>query len=420
MVKVFKFGGASVKDAEAVKNMCSIIEKYGGTENLLVVVSAMGKVTNRLEELYESYTKSEATQPIIDNLYNYHSEIIAGLFSDKTAVTEALDKLFTRISGMLSKPGAWSEYDEGYDQIISMGEIISTTIIYYYLQERKANFKFIEAAKYIQTDTTWREGKVDWDWSEKLIVRDLPEILQKQCVITQGFIGGTEGNRVTTLGREGSDYTAAIFAYCLGAESVTIWKDVAGILNADPKVFKNTVKYGELSYNEAVEMTYYGATVIHPKTIKPLANKHIPLIVKSFINPDQSGTEIKQVIHDKIAPAYILKTNQILLSFSTKDFSFISEYNLSKLFSELAQLNIKINLMQNSAISFSICVDNNQRKIEKLINILKLEYKIQYNNNLQLITVKNYTEQVITELNKDKNIVLMQKTRTTYQVVYKS
>jgi aspartate kinase len=300
---------------------------------------------------------------------------------------------------------------------ISYGEIISSTIIYHYLIEQNANIEFINANNYIRTDSTWREGEVDWEWTEKNIQKHLLPIIKSKAIITQGFIGGTVEGNITTLGREGSDYTASIFAYCLDAESVTTWKDVDGILNADPKVFENTSKYDSLTYNEATEMTYYGASVIHPKTIKPLANKNIPLYVKSFLNPEAAGTKIADISHEKIAPAYIKKENQVLISFHVKDFSFITENNLSTIFYNLSKLHIKINMMQNSALSFSVCIDFNEKKIELLKKRLQSDFKIQYNNDLVLFTIKNHDADAINKITVGKTILVEQKTRSTYQVL---
>ncbi|MDX5347933.1 MAG: aspartate kinase, partial [Hymenobacteraceae bacterium] len=290
-------------------------------------------------------------------------------------------------------------------------------MLHHYLNLQQQQNVWVDCRKYIQTDTTWREGRVNWAWTEKLIQRDLPELLKEQVLVTQGFIGGTNDGHTTTLGREGSDYSAAIFAYCLHANSLTIWKDVEGLLNADPKIFNDTVRFDEISYQETIEMAYYGASVIHPKTIKPLANRNIPLFVKSFVNPDGKGTKIWNVRHEKLIPAYICKQNQCLISFSVRDFTFISEKNLGTIFNVLSDLRIKINMMQNSAISFSICTDYAEERLQKLLLTLQDEFSIQYNQPLQLFTIKNYDSQSIEKLTKNRELLLEQRTRNTYQFI---
>ena len=374
-MRIFKFGGASVKDADAVRNVAKIIKEYGSTTNTLVIVSAMGKTTNALEVLLEQFLDKENITEnylnTLNNLKNYHLEIIEKLFSEqktqKNLVFTTLNYLFLQLQDKLENKINLANYDESYDQIISFGEVISTQIVSLYLNEENINNEWVEAKNFIKTDNTWREGKVDLVWTENLVSRELVPILAQKIVITQGFLGGTLGNKTTTLGREGSDFSAAIFAYCLHTQqitpSVTIWKDVPGILNADPKIIKNTQMYDTLSYREAAEMTFYGANVIHPKTIKPLENRQIPLYVKSFINPENAGTCIKNIdnnidnqnidnkeVSNKI-PTIIFKPNQALVSFAVKDLTFITEENLGLILSAFTQFNIKINLMQSTAVS---------------------------------------------------------------------
>lgn len=419
-MKVYKFGGASVKNAVAVQNMSNIIAKYKNSHKLLIVVSAMGKTTNALEDLLFLRTKEADYFTKLKEIYNYHFEIINELFLDKNhQVYDIVETRFRELEEKLSFPVTEESYNYAYDQIISFGELISTEIVACYLNEVGIKTEWIDARDYIRTDNRYREGRVNWEVTKELVNLNLPVILEESVIITQGFIGKCFEGFTTTLGREGSDYSAAIFAYCLNAYSVTIWKDVPGILNADPKLFKDAIKFDFLSYNEAAEMTYYGASVIHPKTIKPLANKSIPLWVKSFENPEAPGTCITNEYHEKIIPAVIFKFSQTLISFTVKDFSFIDEKKLSIIFHTLDELNIKINLMQNSAITFSICIDHHEYKANKLISQLNSDFTIYYNQNLTLITIKNYDEETIEKIVQSRNILLEQKSRHTFQVLVK-
>ena len=419
-MKVYKFGGASVKDAAALRNLAQIVQEHGGKEQLLLVVSAMGKTTNALEKVYDLAYQQQDFSPALSQCRQYHTSIVEELFPEQGhPVYERLEHLFSEVQHQLQTfaKQAGASYDQAYDQVVSYGELISSVIVHYFLQQQGIANAWTDSRKYIQTDTTWREAKVDWAWTERVMKRDLPSLLQHQLVVTQGFLGGTNNGLTTTLGREGSDFSAAIFAYCLDAEGLYIWKDVEGLLNADPKRFANTVRYPELSYQETVEMAYYGASVIHPKTIKPLANKHIPLYVKSFLNPTGEGTKICDCRFEVQAPAYIVKDNQCLVSFSAKDFAFISEKNLGTIFNALSELRIKINLMQNSAISFSICTDLHEERLKRLIATLEDQFSIHYNTQLQLFTIKNYNNDSIQEIITGKEVLLEQRTRTTFQVV---
>jgi aspartate kinase len=419
-MKVYKFGGASVKNSSAVKNMCGIIENYKSDKQLVVVVSAMGKTTNALEELLFLRAKEADFLPKLYEIFNYHRDIIDGLFEDKNnEIFKLLEKDFKEIEEKLRLEITERNYNKTYDQIVSYGEIISTQIVAHYLNKSKVPTEWVDSRNYIRTDNSFREARVNWEVTEELIKLRIPEILQNKVVITQGFIGRCHDGFTTTLGREGSDFSAAIFAYCLGARSLTIWKDVPGVLNADPKIIPDAIKFDVISYNEAAEMTYYGATVIHPKTIKPLANKNIPLWVKSFEKPEAAGTCITNEYHEKIIPATIYKFHQTLISFGVKDYSFIDEKQLSIIFHVMDQLNIKINLMQNSAITFSICIDTQDYKIKELLEHLKNDFKIFYNQNLTLVTVKNYDDETLEKIIKGKNIVLEQKSRHTFQALVK-
>ncbi|MFD2513692.1 aspartate kinase [Pontibacter locisalis] len=417
-MKVYKFGGASVKSAEAFRNIAHIVRTYGGKEQLLLVVSAMGKTTNALEQIFDlAYNQQNFESSYLQSI-TYHQEVLQELFPSKShPVHERLEQLFLQLKYELQRISPGANYDKSYDQIVSFGEIFSSTILHYFLQEQALPNIWVDSRKYIQTDSNWREGRVDWNWTERLIKRDLPAVLEQQLVVTQGFLGGTTNGFTTTLGREGSDFSAAIFAYCLDATEMCIWKDVAGLLNADPKYFKDTVRYPEISYQETVEMAYYGASVIHPKTIKPLANKQIPLYVKSFLDPAAAGTKICDCRFEKLAPAYIIKEDQCLVSFSVKDFTFISEQSLGAIFNALSELRIKINLMQNSAISFSICTDFNQERIQRLIQTLHDQFVIYYNTGLRLFTIKNYDSDSLNNILAGKEVLLEQRTRNTFQII---
>lgn len=417
-MKVYKFGGASVKSAEAFRNIAYIIKKNGNANQLLLVVSAMGKTTNALEQIFELAYKHQSFEDALQQCYSYHRTITHELFPDENApVHERLEHLFAQLRHTLTSLPSGASYDKYYDQVVSFGELFSSTVLHHFLLGQGLQNSWVDSRKYIQTDTTWREGKIDWSWTERTIKRDIPELLQSQLVVTQGFLGGTNNGFTTTLGREGSDFSAAIFAYCLDAEGMYIWKDVEGLLNADPKYFPNTVRYPEISYQETIEMAYYGASVIHPKTVKPLANKHIPLYVKSFLNPEAEGTKICDCRHEVVVPAFIIKENQCLVSFGVKDFTFISEKNLGTIFNALSELRLKINMMQNSAISFSICTDYNQERLQRLIETLQDQFTIHYNTNLQLFTIKNYDAASISMMTEGKAILLEQRTRTTFQAV---
>src|SRR6201746_1416652 len=347
---VFKFGGASVKDAAGIVNLGKVVNMYAG-KPLLSVVSAMGKTTNALEKLTKAYVNQ--TDDLHDNyeeIKQYHYQTIAELFDANAPVFDEVANTFVEIDWMIEDE-PHDDYDFIYDQIVSIGELVSTRIIAAYLNQAGIKTQWLDVRGYIHTDNNYREGNVYWDKTKESINQDIPKLLDKAVVVTQGFLGGTSENFTTTLGREGSDYTASIFASCLGAESVTTWKDVSGILNADPKHFEDTIKFDELTYTEAIEMTYYGATVIHPKTIKPLQNAKIPLLVKSFYSPDAPGTVISEKWHHLFKkPVIIIKQDQVLLSLSTKDYSFITEDHLSDIFGKFAKSHVKINMMQTSAL----------------------------------------------------------------------
>ena len=416
---VFKFGGASVKDADGIINLARVVKSYAGKQ-LLVVVSAMGKTTNALEKLTRAYMdQADDMHVIFDELKQYHYAILAELFEPSHPIFDEVANTFVEIDWIIEDE-PHDDYDFTYDQVVSVGELVSTRIINAYLNKEGLKSQWVDVRGYINTDNTYREGMVQWDKTRESIQQGIPALLEKGIVVTQGFLGGTSENFTTTLGREGSDYTASIFAACLGAESVTTWKDVPGILNADPKIFEDTVKFDELSYTEAIEMTYYGATVIHPKTIKPLQNANIPLLVKPFNHPDAPGTIIKQnAISVFEKPIIILKQNQVLLSLSPKDYSFVSEDHLSDIFGLFAKHHIKINMMQTSALSFSVCFDNKEESLGKLLPDLDQNYNTKYNTGLELITIRHYKPDTLTNLTAGKTILLQQDSRNTVQVVVK-
>jgi len=414
---VFKFGGASVKDAAGIINLGKVVNNYTN-DQLLIVVSAMGKTTNALEKLTRAYAnQTEDVHNIYEEIKQYHYHILSDIFDANDAIFNEIANTFVEIDWMLEDEPQ-DEYDFIYDQIVSVGELVSTRIVNAYLNKIGLKSQWLDVRGYIHTDNTYREGVVQWDKTKESIVKDIPALLEKSIVVTQGFLGGTSENFTTTLGREGSDYTASILASCLGAESVTTWKDVPGILNADPKLFKDNIKFDELPYSEAIEMTYYGASVIHPKTIKPLQNAKIPLLVKPFNDPTAPGTVIKENGHQHYAkPVIILKQNQVLLSLSAKDYAFISETHLSEIFSLFAKSQVKINMMQTSALSFTVCFDEDEERFKKLLQAVGENFKAKYNNNLTLITTRHYTPESLKKLTEGKVTLLEQISRNTAQMV---
>ncbi len=422
---VEKFGGASVNSSSAVKNVEKILKRE--KKKRLVVISAMGKTTNKLEIIVNDWFNNKVfNQEVFDDLLSYHEEIIKNLFTNDNHAdfnnkqidytTDKINTFFRTIKENISTI-AQSDYNFLYDSIVSFGERISTTIISDYLNYKGLTNKLISAIEIIKTDHNYRDANVDLKQTLQT-VEDviIPNFQQYDLIITQGFIGGTQENIATTLGREGSDYSAGLLSYCLKAKSMTIWKDVPGLLNADPKRIPQTTKIVSLPYSEAIELSYYGATIIHPKTIKPLENLSIPLYIKSFKNPDEQGSIICQTeTVNPIVPNYIFKDNQILLSVFPNDFSFAVETNISKIFSILAKNKIKVNLMQNSAISFSVCFDENRNILPKLLEDFEQDFSVLYNTNLQLITIRHYTNQAIEEQTMGKRILIEQRSRITAQ-----
>jgi len=416
---IFKFGGASVKDANSVKNLLKILNQY--SDNKIVVISAMGKTTALLEKILFQYFSKNNFVDDIQLFKKFHFNIISNLFKDKSLniyseFTLLIEKLEKRL---LVKPS--SNYDYEYDQIVSFGEIFSTKIISEFFKQEAVNNKYIDIRKYLKTNSIYRDAKVNWQLSEKLL-KEVINFERCKLYITQGFIASNNKNHTTTLGREGSDFTAAVLAYVFEPEKLTIWKDVAGVYNSDPKEYDNVIKLNSISFNEAVELAYYGAKIIHPKTIKPLQNKGVNLEVKSFVNPNKKGTIISSTTTNKLGvipkvPIFITKNNQILISIAPRDFSFIAEENLSNIFALLAKYRIKANLMQNSAVSFSVCVDYEENKINTFVFDLKKNYKVLYNSNLTLITIRHYNSKIIREMTNSKKILVQQKNRNTVRFI---
>lgn len=418
-MQVFKFGGASVKDASGVINLATIVKDYD-PNNLLIVVSAMGKITNKLEELTWAYIKGDDTaNEIFEEVKTFHFDIINELFEDhKNPIFNDVANTFVEIEWLLEEE-ANDSAGYLYDQIVSIGELVSTKIVAAYLNLTGIFAIWADARNYIQTDNNYREANVIWNKTEQEIQKKLPQLLAQGVVVTQGFIGGTSENFTSTLGRDGSDYSAAIFCACLNAVSLTIWKDVPGVLNADPKWFDETEKIEELSYHDAIELTYYGANVIHPKTIKPIQNKGIPLYVRSFLAPKEIGTAITNTQSPLPVPSFIFKVNQVLISIFPKDFSFIIEENLSHIFSILHKNKMKVNTMLNSAISFSVSVDQDDEKLKQLIEDLSATFKVKYNKGLELVTIRYYNQQTIDRVTVNKDVLLEVKSRHTCQIVMK-
>ncbi len=422
-MKVFKFGGASVKDSDAVKNVAKILSLYEG-DKLIVVVSAMGKTTNKLEEVVDALKQKDKKKffHLINDLKVFHNDLLGNLFQEKHfTLYNTIESIFEHLEQKFDLPFS-ENYSYEYDQIVSLGEVISSHIVASFLSENGFLVKWTDARNLIRTDNTYQEGNVDWSKTEELVKTKLiPDFQEADILFTQGFIGHTPEGFTTTLGREGSDFSAGIFAYCSNAESVTIWKDVPGMLNADPKYFENTVKLDQISFKEAIELAYYGASVIHPKTIKPLQNKEIPLFVKSFLEPKKEGTIIQSSTkQDHLIPSFIVKKNQVLISFTPKDFSFIVEENLSEIFRLLSEAQAKINIMQNSAVSFSILLDEKKTDLSKILNLFQGGYHARYNQGLELVTIRHYNQETIDHISKDKEILLQQRTRQTARFVMKN
>lgn len=426
MLQVFKFGGASVKDATGVKNLTEILKSEHNSSNtrenkLVVVVSAMGKTTNLLEKLLVRFFNEKSLEnPYLEEAKAFHFGIASELFPDPThPIFDEISNLFVEIEWVL-EDGPVDSFDFTYDQIVSMGELLSTTVVSHYLNSQGLTNTWVDARNFIATDNQYREANVDWEKTEKLIQAGFPPLLEKGLIVTQGFIGSTSENFTTTLGREGSDYSAAIFAACLDAKQVCIWKDVPGVLNADPKWFDHTELIPELSYLDAIELTYYGATVIHPKTIKPLQNKGINLFVRSFLDSSGQGTRIgKEASHLPVS-SFIFKVDQVLISIMPKDFSFIVEDNLSHIFHLFHTHRVKINMMHNSAVSFSVSVDNQPEYLNNLVHALEKDFQVNVQDKLELITIRYYDQDTMERVLKEKEIIMELRDRNTCQLLVKN
>ena len=417
-MEIFKFGGASVKDAASVKNVLTVLQKTGISKKV-IVISAMGKVTNALEGVVAEYLKDKKVpEKSLSALKEEHLEIVRELFPDKQA------SVFSRIEGFFGELQNFMQhnkslkYDFVYDQIVSFGELLSTTIVSEYFNLQGIDHTWKDARYLIKTNSTYRDAGVNWEETQEKIRKN---ISPEKLYITQGFIAADSNNFTTTLGREGSDYTAAIFAYCLNAEKVIIWKDVPGVLNADPRVFENPQLLHQISYEEAIELAFFGASVIHPKTLQPLQRKEIPLYVKSFLNPQEAGTAVSKGQHlIPAVPCFIVKKNQVLIALSSLDFSFMVEENISEIFRLFHLYQMKVDLIQNSAISFAVCVDNRFNNLEKLIQHLKARYKVEFVTGVSLYTVRHFDDAALKTLEKNKDILLKQVMQNTVQLVSRS
>lgn len=409
-MKVYKFGGASVKDADGVKNVAKVLRSQGFTECLLVV-SAMGKTTNALEKVVEAYFNDGDYHQEIEKIKSQHIEIAAGLFSENHPVFEEINLFFSDMEAFLRRNKS-PNYSFVYDQVVSCGEMISSKILSEYLGSQGLENNWLDARDFIKTDNVYRDGAVDWQKTEKLIMG-----LSVGNYVTQGFIGSDDNNFTVTLGREGSDYSAAIFAYCLGATEMTIWKDVPGVMTGDPRKFENVHLLSNISYEEAIEMAYYGASVIHPKTLQPLKQKHIPFFVKSFVEPEKPGTKVGSSEENQAEESYILKENQIFMSISTRDFSFIAEDHMGQIFLLLAKYKIKVSLMQNSAISLALCLEDKFGNIDEFANDIGREFSTEIRKNVQLYTVRNFRQETLKKFYEGKNILLEQISKQTVQLI---
>ena len=417
-MKVFKFGGASVKDAAGVRNLAGVL-KHFTCDDLLIVVSAMGKTTNALEEVVWAHAEGRSTREMLERLRASHLSVLAEVAPVDVAAAAELVLHFDRLSTLLGK-GPSGNVDRDYDQVVSQGEVWSTMIVSAHLKHAGIPNTWVDARTIVRTDDTYRSARIDWETSERRSSTLLSEVSgSPKRIVTQGFIGYSSEGDTTTLGREGSDFSAAIFAYLLDAESVTIWKDVPGMFNADPKLFPDTKLLSHISYREAIELSYFGASVIHPRTLQPLQKKHIPLYVRSFVDLAAAGSTIDdRSENDSLIPSFIIKPGQVLISMTPRDLSFIVEENLSDIFSVFAQHGVRINLMQNSAVAFTVCVDNDNR-VKPLVLDLRRDYEVRWNEDLELVTVRHFDEPTLTKLTSGKEVLIEQRSRNTARFVVK-
>lgn len=416
-MRIFKFGGASVKDAEGLKNLVKLLQEVGYQDTFLVI-SAMGKTTNAMEGVVNAYFQDKSKLPAsLQEVMDYHMQILTELFnSPNHPIFKDVQSLFEEVKGFL----AWNKspkYNFVYDQVVCYGELLSTAIVSAYLNEMAITNTWLDIRNFIKTDNNYRDVDIQWDKTQERLAQGLEK---GKLYVSQGFIGSDENNFTTTLGREGSDYTAAILAFCLNAQSVTIWKDVPGVLNADPRYFEESQLLNKISYREAIELAFYGASVIHPKTLQPLQRKEIPLYVKSFIHPKDPGTMVgKGVGIDPLIPCFIVKKDQVLMKLSSLDFSFIVEDSISDLFKLLHDYKMKVDLIQNSAISFSVCVDNKFGRLEELLDHLKGKFKVVYHEGVSLYTIRHFDAKSIESLQNGKEVLLEQRGKETVQLVVK-
>ena len=400
-----------MKDADSVKNVLRVLS-IQGFERCLIVVSAMGKTTNALERVVEFYFNKSDYQQEIAKIKEEHIQIAKGLFAENHHVFSEIKLFFDDIESFLRRNKS-PNYNFVYDQVVTCGEMISSKILSVYLSDNEMGNQWLDARDFIKTDTNYREGVVNWEDTEK----NISQLDKAKTYVTQGFIGSDENNFTVSLGREGSDYSAAIFAYCLNAKDMTIWKDVPGVMTGDPRKFENVELLSNISYEEAIEMAYYGASVIHPKTLQPLKQKSIPFFVKSFINPEKAGTKIGISTENQLLESYILKENQVLMRIATRDFSFIAEDHISFIFRELAKRNIKVSLMQNSAISLALCLEDKFNNVDELETELEQDFNTEIVKNVSLFTIRNARLENLDKLYEGKNVLLEQITKTTVQMI---
>ena len=415
MNSIYKFGGSSLKNTANIKLVTKIISE-NKEDDMVIVFSAMGKVTNMLEEVVNSYFKKQKkVRNLLKKVRDFHVSLANQLFNKNDKVFDEINNLIVEIEWVIDDAPT-DNYSYYYDQIVAVGELLSTKIMSAFLHKNEIINHWTDIRDIVRTDDSYRNAKIHWNDTMRFACKNL----KSGIVVTQGFIGSTSENNTTTLGREGSDFTAAILAYCLNAKKVIIWKDVPGLMNADPAIFDQTHLFTHISYDEAIELAFFGAKVIHPKTIQPLKKKLIPLEIKSFYKSNDKGTIISKISNQNIdVESYIVKENQILISISARDLTFIVENHISQIFSILSKNLIEVNLMQNSAVSFSVCVDNDKFKIPKTINELKSFFRVVYNDNLILYTIKNYNKRSLEKLINKNNIILQQKSRTTLQLIAK-
>lgn len=417
-MRVFKFGGASIKDASSIKNVASIVRRYT-SDQLAIIISASGKTTNAMELVLTAYwnKQTDEMKKCLDKVKKNHKQIMDSLFDNQEhSVYDDVHDIFVDLEWILEEEPQ-DGFDYLYDQIVSVGELLSTKIVSAYFNEVGLTTTWLDVRDCIQTDNTYRDANINWKETEAAIQAKVPALLEKGLVVTQGFLGGTTENFTTTLGREGSDFTAAIFSYCLNVEDMSIWKDVPGVLTADPRLFDDTQLIEELSYSEAIEMTYYGAQVIHPKTIRPLQNKTIPLYVKSFVNPEGKGTKIAAVEKEDYPSMIVVKKDQALLRMVSKDFFFVDEAKFAKLFEALSKHRIKVNMTQNTALAFSVCVNNIPAKIDALIADLEANYTVEKIEDLKLVTIRHASPTLFEKIVGERTILLEEKIKANIQLV---